>query len=485
LSTLETREATGRLSSRLFATARREHKLVRFFLLTDFCALSVAAGLAIGIHSGTSARPSEAALWAFVTVVLVVAIFPFYRLYERDRQQIAVSSLDEVGDFLSALSLIGFGELSIGQALELGGFRTVGPVTVLLFWLFALGLLPLIRALVRYMVVPLLNTPQNTVIVGAGEVGQTIARKVRKHPEYNVRLVGFLDDEPRPLGDDLDDLQVLGGEDDLVDTIRRYRVNRVVLAFSRQPHDEVLEMIRGAGLRDVHLSIVPRYFEILAANVGVADVEGIPVMELPAARLSRLARFTKRGFDLAVTIPALVFLAPLFLVVAVAIKIDSRGPVFFRQTRMGRDNEVFRIFKFRTMVVDAEDRRADLLDSNESTGPLFKIRADPRVTRIGRRLRKWTLDELPQLLNVFKGEMSLVGPRPFVVYEDERINGWARRRLDLTPGMTGLWQVLGRNDIEFAEMVKLDYLYVSNWTLWWDIKLLIRTVPILFLRRGY
>jgi exopolysaccharide biosynthesis polyprenyl glycosylphosphotransferase len=452
---------------------------------SDFLALALATGAAIALHRGASASLSEAAVWGLVTVLIVLLVFPFYRLYERDRQQIAVSSLDEVGDFLNALSLVSFIELSLGQALALGGFHTVAPVTVLLFWLFALFLLPLARTLVRHLVVPLLNNPQNTIILGAGEVAQTVARKIRKHPEYNLRVLGFLDDDPQPLESDLDDLQVLGREDELVTTIRRYRVSRVILAFSKQPQQRVLAAIRGAGLRDVHLSIIPRYFEIMAANVGVVDVEGIPVLELPAARLSRLARATKRSFDLVLTAFALVLVAPLFLLIAVAIKLDSPGPVFFRQPRMGRNERVFNILKFRTMVDGAEKQRELLLAANEMSGPLFKIREDPRVTRVGRWLRRLTLDELPQLLNVVKGEMSLVGPRPFVVYEDERIDGWARRRLDLTPGMTGVWQVLGRNDIAFDEMVKLDYLYVTNWSLWWDIKLLLRTVPVVFSRRGY
>jgi lipopolysaccharide/colanic/teichoic acid biosynthesis glycosyltransferase len=184
-------------------------------------------------------------------------------------------------------------------------------------------------------------------------------------------------------------------------------------------------------------------------------------------------------------VPALVLLAPFLSLMAIAIKLDSPGPVFFRQPRRGRQDHEFRIYKFRTMRSDAESLRDGLVTLNESDGPLFKIRDDPRVTRVGRFLRRWSMDEVPQLLNVVRGEMSLVGPRPFVVYEDDMIDGWARRRLDLTPGITGVWQVLGRNDIGYDEMVKLDYLYVTNWSLWWDIKLVLQTIPIVFGRRGY
>lgn len=484
MATLETQRTLEEVLTSTRATGR-EHKLVRYLVGSDASILIIAAVASLGIL-----RPSTSlgfsVFWAAGTILIALLAFSFYGLYDRDRKQIAVSSLDEIRDFLHALTLIAFFQLSLGQALEFWGIANYSPVSVvLLFWALSLLFLPLSRGSFRHYAVPHLNTPQNTAIVGAGFVGQAIARKVRKHPEYNLRIVGFLDDDPHELGTDLDDLPILGSEDELIETIRRYRVSRVILAFSNRQSERLLEIIRSAGLRDVHISIVPRYFELMAANITVADVEGIPVLDVPAPSISRLSRFTKRAFDLAITIPAMIVLAPLFLAIAAAIKIGSRGPVFFRQPRMGRDDRVFYIYKFRTMVDGAETMRSDLLEVNESTGPLFKIREDPRVTHVGAWLRRTSLDELPQLINVLKGEMSLVGPRPFVVYEDERIAGWARRRLDLTPGITGLWQVSGRNDIGFDEMVKLDYLYVNNWSLWWDIKILLRTIPIVLGRRGY
>jgi lipopolysaccharide/colanic/teichoic acid biosynthesis glycosyltransferase len=178
-------------------------------------------------------------------------------------------------------------------------------------------------------------------------------------------------------------------------------------------------------------------------------------------------------------------LSPVLLGVAVAIRLDSRGPVFYRQPRRGLRGSTFSIVKFRTMYVGAEQERAAVLHMNEVDGPLFKIKGkDPRVTRVGGFLRKTSLDEIPQLWNVVKGEMSLVGPRPFVIYEADQITGWARRRLDMTPGITGLWQVMGRNDIPFDEMTKLDYLYVTNWSIWWDMKILCQTIPVVLGKRG-
>jgi exopolysaccharide biosynthesis polyprenyl glycosylphosphotransferase len=234
----------------------------------------------------------------------------------------------------------------------------------------------------------------------------------------------------------------------------------------------------------VHVSIVPNFYELFASNATIEDIEGVPVVSLPPMSLSRSVRILKRTFDVVASAAGLIVLSPLLTVTALAIKLDSRGPVFFRQARHGRGGQHFRMVKFRTMVHDAERRRFEIADLNEISGPIFKVKEDPRITRVGGVLRKWSIDELPQLWNVLRGDMSLVGPRPFVVHESEQIEGWASRRLETTPGITGLWQVLGRNDIPFEEMVKLDYVYVTNWSLWWDIKILCQTIPVVLARRG-
>jgi lipopolysaccharide/colanic/teichoic acid biosynthesis glycosyltransferase len=199
--------------------------------------------------------------------------------------------------------------------------------------------------------------------------------------------------------------------------------------------------------------------------------------------LSRSSRALKRGFDVAGAAVALTLFAPMLSAIALIVKLDSRGPVFYRQTRIGRDGRPFRIWKFRTMVLGADAMKAPLRARNEADG-LFKIAADPRITRIGGALRRLSVDELPQLINVMRGEMSLVGPRPLVPDEDHLITGHDRRRLALTPGMTGRWQILGSARVPLAEMVKLDYLYVTGWSLWSDVKILLRTVPYVLARRG-
>ena len=241
-------------------------------------------------------------------------------------------------------------------------------------------------------------------------------------------------------------------------------------------------MIRSLQDCDVQIDIVPRMFEVLGTNAQLHTVEGVPLVGLPSPRLSGSSRLLKRSFDLVAAASGLVLLSPVLVVVAILIKLDSRGPVFFRQVRMGAGNRTFRVFKFRTMVVDAESLKQDVAHLNMHNGDdprMFKVPEDPRITRIGHFLRRWRIDELPQLLNVVSGRCRSSARG---LSSSTRISTsltWARRRLDLKPGITGLWQVLGASDIPFEEMTKLDYLYVTNWSLREDVRLTLLTLPAL------
>jgi lipopolysaccharide/colanic/teichoic acid biosynthesis glycosyltransferase len=213
------------------------------------------------------------------------------------------------------------------------------------------------------------------------------------------------------------------------------------------------------------------------------QLDGMTMLGVRRFGLTRSSRALKRAFDVVGCGLALALAAPLMLVIAVAIRLDSPGPVLFRQTRVGKDGRPFRMTKFRSMEVDAERRKDGLRPFNECEG-LFKLAEDPRVTRVGRVLRRTSLDELPQLINVWRGEMSLVGPRPLVADEDVQVIGLDRHRLHLTPGMTGPWQILGAARVPMREMIGIDYLYVANWSLWTDVKILLRTIPYVLSRRG-
>jgi exopolysaccharide biosynthesis polyprenyl glycosylphosphotransferase len=320
------------------------------------------------------------------------------------------------------------------------------------------------------------------IIVGSGEVARLLDLKIRQHPEYRLKVVGFVDRDGGASLNGAGPLELIGATDDLPDLVRAHSAHRVLIAFSEDSDDQTLEVIRELQDTNVQIDIVPRLFEVLGTNAQLHTIEGVPLVGLPTPRLSASSRLLKRLLDLAGAIFGLILLSPLLAITALAIKLDTRGPVFFRQVRMGAEERAFRVFKFRTMVADAERLKANVahLNMHENDDPrMFKIPDDPRVTRVGAFLRRTRMDELPQLFNVIRGEMSLVGPRPLILDEDQYVVRWARRRLKLKPGMTGLWQVLGASDIPFDEMTKLDYLYVTNWSLREDLRLILLTLPAL------
>jgi exopolysaccharide biosynthesis polyprenyl glycosylphosphotransferase len=402
-------------------------------------------------------------------------------LYRRDEERTSHCTAD---DLVGVMQLVTFGTWIFFAGAELAHLASPSVAKLGLFWVLAIALVTTARGAARCICRRSSLYRQNAIIVGAGAVGQQIAGKLLKHREYAVNVVGFVDTAPRERLPSLDGIPLLGTPDELRYLVGRFEADRLIIAFWNEPAEQVVELVRSLNDLDVQIDIVPRAYELLSPAAVNHTVEGIPLVGLPPLRLSRRARATKRVLDVVVSAVAVVLLMPLFALVALLIKLDSRGPVFFRQRRVGKGGEVFTILKLRTMQADAEQRKGDLAALNRHAAPggdsrMFKVDDDPRVTRVGRFLRKYSLDELPQLLNVLTGEMSLVGPRPLIEAEACFVTAWAEKRLDLTPGITGLWQVLGRSSIPFGEMVQLDYLYVTTWSLWRDCLLLLRTLPVL------
>jgi exopolysaccharide biosynthesis polyprenyl glycosylphosphotransferase len=270
---------------------------------------------------------------------------------------------------------------------------------------------------------------------------------------------------------------------DLAQVIRDQRIERLVVAADDVGDDEMLAILQQARAQALKVSLLPDYVHAMGPAMQIGDVEGITLLDLNPLVLARSSRLLKRAIDVACSALALILFAPLMALIALAVKLDSPGPAFFRQVRVGRRGKEFRLLKFRTMTVDAEDRVEELWALSQDPNWLH-LEHDPRITRLGRILRLTSLDELPQLWNVLRGEMSLVGPRPLAKREDSRVCGWERTRLDLAPGLTGPWQVMGRTQIPFEEMTKLDYLYVTNWSLWTDVKLIMQTLPVVLNRKG-
>ncbi len=440
--------------------------------------LLVFTGIAMALLLSNHLLDFPSGGFALRSGLLFAAVAPFvfalFGLY--GFKALTVSSLDEARALAAALASMTLVWLFVGLLVKPGSFGRPEALAMAA-WLFLAFFTALaVRAVIRSRARD--RRPERVLIYGAGNTGQTLAERIRGLG-HGIEVVGFVDDDPMPLRPGLTDIPVVPEHQGIAQAIRETDATRLVLAFSQSPTHQVLEAVRTSEFGRLPISIVPRYFEITPAHSTLSEINGFPLLDLRSAQLSTGARLVKRALDLSVSVGALVMLAPLFAAVAVAVVVDSRGPVFFRQERLGSNGRPFRIWKFRTMVPDAEARRHEMahLNEMEGSGPLFKMKEDPRVTRVGRFLRKTSIDELPQLFNVVVGQMSLVGPRPFVTHEAVQIGGWGRKRLDIKPGITGLWQVRGRNDVPFEEMVRLDYMYVTNWSVWWDVRLILQTIP--------
>ena len=410
-------------------------------------------------------------LWVLLNKVL--------GLYDRDASTINKSPLDELPRIAHSIAL-GTGGVFLlgGMVLPIHFYRP----QALLFACLAFLATPFLRSFAR-AAVRKLYAPERVLVIGSGSVAALVCDKLRGHQEYGVQLVGYVDEswggsEPQV------DLPHLGEIARFDAVAREHNIERVVVAFSSLSHEHLLDVVSTAKRQALKVTIVPRLFEAMGHAVEIDSVQGMTLMGLRGLTRTRSSLLLKRMIDVSAAAAGLVLLAPLLAGIALAVKLTTPGPVLFAQRRIGRDNTPFRMLKFRTMYQGADRLKAELGHLNEATAPMFKIARDPRITPVGRFLRRTSLDELPQLWNVLRGEMSLVGPRPLIPSEDAQVIGWHRDRLELTPGLTGPWQVMGRTAIPFQEMIKLDYLYVAEWSLWNDVKLLVRTGPVVLGARG-
>ncbi len=455
----------------------------RLLLVADVTGLMSAFLLALAIGPATPIADRVNVWWEVALFVASLPLWVFlaraHSLYDRDEERSDHSTVD---DIFGVFQVVTIGTWSFLAITHLAGLPHPTVPRLVIFWLTAVVLVPLLRAAIRVVGRRHPAYVQNVIIVGSGDVAQLLDSKIRQHPEYRLDVVGFVDSSRGGPANGTSHLELLGATGDLPKLVRTHSAHRVVIAFSGDSDEQTLEVIRELQDSNVQIDIVPRLFEVLGTNAQLHTIEGVPLVGLPAPRLSHSAKFLKRTLDLVGAIAGLILLSPLFAITALCIKLETRGPVFFRQVRMGAGEQPFRVFKFRTMVNDAEQLKGDVahLNMHVNDDPrMFKVPNDPRVTRVGAFLRRTRIDELPQLFNVISGEMSVVGPRPLILDEDQYVVRWARCRLKLKPGMTGLWQVLGASDIPFDEMTKLDYLYVTNWSLREDLRLILLTLPAL------
>ncbi len=457
----------------------RDFTLRRALLVADLLGIWLALGVAMAIPGGRSAFHDS--LLIVPTLPVWAMLFRTYGLYRSPIRRFEPTHLDDISALFHAL-VIG----TLGMWLY---YKVVPSASQLNFeevLIFALLVLPLIAAL--RVILRLINLrqqgPERVFLVGPPEDVALLGRKLGHHPEYEMALVGSVtaenceeEEEPDlPLGCGLEEVEALMASDQIDHLVVR-------LDASYIPQQYVQELMHVCHREGIRFSCFPGSKGLLLPGTELNHIEGVGLLTSNPPVLSRTSAVMKRCLDIVVSALALTLIAPFLALIALAVKLDSKGAVLYRQTRVGKDGRRFGLVKFRTMVPGADGMDDELM--KHSVDPHWLVMdKDPRVTRLGRFLRRSSIDELPQLWNVLKGDMAMVGPRPLSERDDRNVHGRHRHRLDLVPGITGYWQVLGRNNIPFQEMLEVDYAYISSWSMWHDLKILARTVPVVLLRRG-
>jgi exopolysaccharide biosynthesis polyprenyl glycosylphosphotransferase len=394
---------------------------------------------------------------------------------------------------IAGATLVGVAALTLG-ALFFSG-EVPSRLLFIYLWVVTLGIFSVERFAYKALRVWLWRHGINirrTIVVGSGMAGQRIMKDIVEHPELGYQMAGYVTDSADSPGSEewrvpirqKGALKRLGSLKDVRRIIEQQNLNEVIVALPATHHTQILGIIDSCREYGVDFKLVPDLFEMRFNEVRIDALNDVPLIGVKDVALRGFNLFIKRVLDIVLAVVVLVLAGIPMLIISLLIKATSPGPVLFRQERVGRGGELFVCYKFRTMYKDAEQRKEELRAHNEAQGPMFKMRNDPRRTSVGKVLRRTSLDELPNLFNILKGEMSWVGPRPPTPDEAAQYNDWHRKRLDVTPGLTGLWQVSGRSDLTFDEMVKLDLFYAENWSLALDTKIILKTVPAVLKREG-
>ncbi|MEI8012253.1 MAG: sugar transferase [Candidatus Omnitrophota bacterium] len=411
-------------------------------------------------------------------LVAVLCFNSIYKLYATHREWVQGR---EFGQVLRSVFFAGIVVMAVVYTAKIHNFpRSVFLLMMVLTAVFFIFWRAVKRRFVAFLVARGYNN-FNVVIIGAGKVGMMLAAEIERRPEMGLRIIGFLDDRKTTemLGGRY---RVLGRLSDLADVAARHFAHKIMITI--HPDGDVFHgMLDTANDLGMGVRVVPQAFDKATGEILKYNIGFVPVLEYCDIGQTR-RQSGKRAFDVVFSMLGLIVLAPVFLCVAALIKCDSAGPVFYFSRRYGRGGQIFRMWKFRSMSADADEKLAALKEKNEVDGPIFKIRQDPRVTRLGRFLRKYSLDELPQIINVLMGDMSIVGPRPLPLDQVEQEDFKQLKRLEVHPGITGLWQVRGRSDLTFGQLVKWDIWYINNWSFMLDIQILMETIPVVLKGKG-
>jgi exopolysaccharide biosynthesis polyprenyl glycosylphosphotransferase len=410
-------------------------------------------------------------------IILWAALLFLLKMYESFRTK----SISDVVSTVISAALVGIGALGIFLY-----FLNIGYISrrfiMIAFLLTAMIILlekMLLMGFFRFVRRRDYNT-RNILIAGTGPRAVNFARMIEEHSESGLKILGFVDEDKNRVGTKAGGSthKVIGTFEDIQNIIHNNIVDEVIFIVPKSSLSKIEDVLLLCETEGINVSVATDYFSMKFAKARQTDLYGFPLITFQRAPDRIWGSFIKRIMDIGISAPALIILSPVFLILSVLVKATSEGPVFFRQERVGVNGRQFTLYKFRTMVKDAEGKLKELLSNNEMNGPVFKLKEDPRLTNIGRFLRKFSLDEFPQLWNVLKGEMSIVGPRPPLPGEVSKYDNWQRRRLTMRPGLTCLWQISGRNKIkDFSEWARLDLEYIDKWSLWLDVSIILRTIP--------
>jgi exopolysaccharide biosynthesis polyprenyl glycosylphosphotransferase len=431
----------------------------------------------------------------FASLPLWLGLAHMWGLYNRDEEHADHSTVD---DFVRVFNLVTVVTWLLYGGAFVTGLAAPDVAKLVTFWAAAVPIVVIGRSIGRGLCRRRIEYIQNTLIVGAGDVGQSVARRLLRHPEYGLNVVGFIDSHPRERSDDLEHVAVLGTTEELLSVVQLLDVERVIFAFSSEGDSATLALVQELSDQNVQIDIVPRLFDTFSPKASVHMIEGFPLVGVPPLRLPRTALIVKRALDVTVAAITLLVLFPVLVVVAGAVKIDSPGPLLYRHRRVGRRSTPIDVLKFRTMHSrycrgdryggeTAEEEFRRLMEDpirNRQFETNYKLDDDPRVTRIGRFLRSTSLDELPQLVNVLRGELSLVGPRAITTDELDRYGTNVDFLLESRPGVTGYWQINGRSNLDYDDRVRLDLAYIAGWSFSLDLQILAKTVNVLVRRQG-
>jgi len=473
---------------------RFKKKLIFGFVLVIndiiFISLAFYVSYYLRFHTGPIAElnltyqlESDYFFYSIIFIISAVLLFLMYRLYNWDYIYKGSGYYSRIikGLIINIIVII-----IAGYLFELFTFSRKWILLLLVFSVLFILTSRLIIELVTVRLIKRLNIRSRTVVVGVGENANRIEDSFRKYSMEGDTILGYVDKKSRILKNKKYSRQfnILGYLNDLEDVIHKNEIQRVIISSPEFKYNEMLEILEKIKGIDISVLIFPGFFEFSVKRMNMREIAGIPLMQVSNIGFFGFNLFLKNTIDYVLGSIMFLFFIPVYLVVGSAIKINSSGPIFYKQRRYTKDCRVFYMYKFRSMFMNADSRLRELERYNEADGPLFKIKGDPRITKVGRFIRKFSIDELPQIINVLKGEMSLVGPRPPLPSEVEKYDEWEMKRMNVKQGVTGLWQISGRSELSFEEMARLDLYYIQNWSIEMDIKVLLKTIPTVLFGRG-